>query len=222
MLGSTAVGLVLFQLLRILPLTFALLRKMGPAMTKKERSKTWMALRPLNDPGRFLHALIFSNTILFFMVIFVYSTLAPISTYVLAFCFVAMNVGYRHQFFYIFPPTPDSGGRLWLAFVNIALACMIIAELALVGYLGMKKAPVAAPLMIPLLIFTVLFVIYLRQRHFKVTRCLPLEDCRQLDLINNKDGSMNFDCAKGKYRHPALLTKELLPDNLSIEEEIVP
>ena len=43
----------------------------------------------------------------------VYATIAPLVTYFLSVFFLLLNVSYRHQFVYIYPTFPDSGGRLW-------------------------------------------------------------------------------------------------------------
>ena len=216
---STVFGLGL-EVLRTTAIVQAWLRKrVGPNLTEKERNKTWMGLRPFADPRGFLHARVSASTMLFFMVAFVYMTLSPITSYFLAFCFLAMGAGYRHQFIYIYPNLNDSGGRLWMAFVTTALICMFIAELTITGFLLLKKAPVASPLMIPLLVVSLLFVVYIHQRHFRVALHLPSEDC----LCYDEDGLLELDAVKGKYVQPALQDKELLPaedDVLLGEQEV--
>lgn len=140
-LVSTFLGQGL-ELLRVLALLIAWIRSLvGPNLTEKERNTTWMWLYPLADPWEFEYAEVLAEEILYFMVTFVYSSLAPITNFFLAFCYLLLGSGYRHQFIYIYPPTPDSGGRLWLGFIGIMQSCMLIAQITIFGYFGLKRAP---------------------------------------------------------------------------------
>lgn len=63
------------------------------------------------------------------MVMFVYSILAPITNFIMAFCFLYMSSILRHQFIYVYPSVPDSGGEIWAKCINVIIYCMLIAEL---------------------------------------------------------------------------------------------
>ena len=78
----------------------------------------------------------------------VYQTIAPISSFILGFSFLILRPFCLHQFVYIYPIMPDSGGVIWTEFIKILLVCMLIAEITIVGLMGLKKAAVATPLMI--------------------------------------------------------------------------
>lgn len=67
--------------------------------------------------------------VLNFMVLLVYAVMSPLTAFVLGFCFFYLSVAYRHQFVYIYPPTPDSGGKMWTRFINILLVCMLVAQI---------------------------------------------------------------------------------------------
>ena len=198
-----------FECLRAFPLLQVGMREtFGPNLTEKERNRVWQGLRPLSNPRSFFHARCFASVILFLMVGFVYTTIAPITCYVLAVCFLAMGSAYRNQFFFIYSTNPDSGGMLWMRFVNIALICMLVAQVTLGAYLALKQAPVAAGLMVPLIIFQILFHIWIRQRHFRVASRLPTEDSLRLDA----EGPTDFTFLKDTYKQSALKIKELEPD----------
>jgi hypothetical protein len=119
-----------------------------------------------------------------------------------------MGSAYRNQFFYIYSTNPDSGGKLWLNFVNIALICMAVAQVTLGAYLTLKKANVAAGLIFPLLVFQILFHIFIRQRHFQVAARLPTEDSLQKDA----EGLADFTFLKDSYKQSALKVKVLEPE----------
>jgi len=39
-----------------------------------------------------------------------------------------MGSAYLHQFVFIYPKNPDSGGKLWTKFIRYLLVCMLISE----------------------------------------------------------------------------------------------
>jgi hypothetical protein len=210
------------ELVRVVPVGFAFIRSfLGPHLTEKERNSTWLGLRPQADPADFQFADVVSNGILYFMVIFVYGNMAPITNWFLALCFVIMGSGYRHQLWFIYPATPDSGGKLWTGFIGIALVGMIIAEIALIGFLALKKAALAVPFMVPLLVVTLLFSAYIRQQHFLVASRLSSRAALQKDLKNHERSRLDLSFVRGKYVQPALQSKEdTFPENYGDSREI--
>ncbi len=60
---------------------------------------------------------------------------------------MVMRPAFLHQFVYIYPTLPDSGGKIWISFIRIIMVCMTVAQLTLVGLMGLKKAGIATPLM---------------------------------------------------------------------------
>jgi hypothetical protein len=172
-------------------------------------------------PGDFGFADVLSNGILYFMVVFVYGTLAPVTNWFMAFCFIIMISGYRNQLMFIYPPTPDSGGQLWIQFFGISQTMVLIAEITIFGYLSLKKATIAVPLMIPLIVITLLFNFYIRQRHFLVSQRLPSRTALKKDLQNLEKGPLDMSFVRRKYLQKALQSKDpLYPENFSVVREI--
>jgi calcium permeable stress-gated cation channel len=131
------VVMVGLELLRVTPIAFAAIRRhLGPRLTEKERKSSFFIFRPLSDPSEFPHADLLSQVVLYFTVQLVYAVIAPITSFVLAFCFLYMGAAYRHQIVYIYPTHPDSGGKLWTRFIGILISCMFIAEVT--GTLDME------------------------------------------------------------------------------------
>lgn len=209
------------ELLRVSAVATAGIRgRVGPRLTEKERETTWMGLRPICDPREFEHAQLLAGTVLYFMVYFVYATIAPITTFFLGLCFLLMGAGYRHQLVHIYPTFPDSGGKLWVAFFGILPTCMIIAEITIVGLLALKVAAVASAMMLPLLVITILFSMYINQQHFKMTERLPSRECVATDMKNREEGETEYEFLRVAYVQPELREKEVLPENVTIEREI--
>lgn len=193
------------ELLRTTALIKAGLRKcIGPRLTEKERNMPYMSCRPLNNPRDFLFAHVYSAESLHYMVLFVYTVLAPLVSYVMVFAFLILEIGNRHQFFYIYPPTPDSGGRIWMEFNTVCLICLPIAVSILFVATGLREARGAFYMFIPLLAITILFVIYILLRYYSIFIHLPSEDCAEADAMYSAECD-DFDFVMHKYRQPALL-----------------
>ena len=141
------------------------------------------------------------------MILLVYSCIAPIMSFIMALCFSLLRLTYRNQLLYIYPSTQDSGGILWEKMIRIMMSCIIIAETTLIGILSIKQGLIATTLMIPLLVITVLFSLYLGQRHYLVTGHLPSTQCKRADI--SKKGKLDFSFLKGAYDQPSLRVKEL-------------
>lgn len=211
---GTFVGMAV-ELHRILPLSMAAIRRfVGPNLTEKERSKAYLSIPSLEDPWDFQHAEVLGQTVLYFMVFWVYCTIAPLTCLFLAFCYVLLSSGYRHQFIYNYPSKPDSGGKMWSSFIIFCLIGMLIAEFTLVGLLALKKASIATPFMFPLIAITILFIFYIGIKHFYVTKHLSTRECLQLDRWNHKRGGLDLDFLRDAYLQPALQRGDVLPDNL--------
>lgn len=230
---STCVG-TMVELLRIVPLSQFVGRLLiGRRLTEKERNQNCGILKPRSVVDKFYFSRVQARFVLYFMVLFVYSSVSPLVNWFCMFFFLFLGSVYRHQFVYNYPGTPDSGGQIWLSFMHVLLACVVIAQLTLLGFLGLKKAAIAAPMMVPLLIFTILFILYLHERHFKIGRNLPARACLRQDMENIED-EVDFSSFKNEYKNPALMARFLDVDwdsgkdekkvrnkktNLSVEEE---
>jgi len=170
-------------------------------------------------PEEFGHADVLSGSVLYFMVFFVYSTIAPITCFFMGFCFLLMGACYRHQIIYVYPTVPDSGGKLWVKFISLLPMMMIMSQVILLGLLSLKLAFTSSTLMIPLIIITVLFNMYIRQMHFKMTEHLPCRIAIRQDL-KNVSNNMDFTFLDGLYVQPELRDKEILPENSTVDREI--
>ena len=216
LLVDTFISLSL-ELLRVMDIGIAIARSIvGPKLTEEERRTTFMGfLRPLADPREFQHAEILASSVLYFVVFFVYATLAPITSIFMLFCFLIMGAVYRNQFVFCYPTLPDSGGKLWIQFMQIIPTSLLIGEVTISGFLALKTAPVATALMFPLIVVTVLFNIYIRQKHFAATQFLPGCECVEADRKNNLDGPMDLSFISDRYLQPELRHKEVFPSNAS-------
>jgi hypothetical protein len=186
-------------------------RFVGPKLTAKERRKSWKMFSSLEDPPEFFHAEVLAQIILFYVVFFVYATIAPIACLFLWLCFLICESGYRYHFIHNNKTSPDSGGKLWAGFIQVLLVSMLIGQLTLMGVLGLKKAVYAVPALAPMLAITILYMILVSPRRMHVSNFLPTIQCVELDQLNSGEHS-NVDFLKGEYLQPALKHRRLFPD----------
>lgn len=206
------------ELLRISPVGTNLARQfaakiLGHNLTEKEQKETFLGLRALDDPLEYFFGReLGSKTILLQMVLYVYGCMAPLTCWFTLMIFGMLAIGFRNQFIFIYPVANDSGGKLWINFTRLSIICMIIAEIVLLAVLLLKEAYVAGFLLLPLVIVSILFDLYLKRRHYSVTQYLPLGECAAL---NQAYEMLNADCdwLKDAYLQPALRERSVLPDN---------
>lgn len=200
------------EMLRVVPVVKAFLRsKIGPNLTEKERAKTYCGLSPLSVPDDFDHASGTAQLVLYFMVLFVYCVISPIVPIITGLCFAFLGAMFRGQFIYIYANHPDSGGKVWVYFIQIMMSCMLIAQVTIFGLLGLKQAVIQTAVLVPLLIITVLFNSYIRQEHFKVAAYLPTGLCVEEDL--RRDENFDFSFVHDAYVQPPLAAKaDIHPD----------
>ena len=201
------------EYLRIYQLGIAFLRKfIGPNLTAKERRRTFGPLNTLEDPPAFWHAETFAQLILYYMVFFVYSTIAPVCSFFLLFCFWALEVGYRYQFIHNYPREFETGGKIWMHFIYFILTCMLIAEFTLIGLLVLKQSVYAGPAMGPLVAFTILFVVYVNHELANVSQHLPTYKCVAVDTKRKDSDFCVSSLCRDAYLQPSLRDPHLEPE----------
>ncbi|GKY91769.1 hypothetical protein MPSEU_000148600 [Mayamaea pseudoterrestris] len=201
------------ELTRLVPLIFAAVRRFcGPRVTPRERKRPFIGLFfPLRHISAFPQADFMSSVVLLYMVLFVYAAIAPLVSFIAAFCFLWLQVAFTNQNIFIYAPTPDSGGKLWPKAIKILLSCMLIAEIITLGILGLRQSIIAVPLMVPLIVVSALFYGYVNQQHFKVAEHLTADACMEAEMkhIGNCD---IYSIAEDEYTQPALKRKVVLPE----------
>ncbi len=210
------------ELTRVIPISLGFIRRyLGPNLTPKERSTVWLGIRPIEkyevwkdlglDPllYRLPLADVLANLMLFLIIVLSYACLSPAMCFLMSFIFKLLETCYRNQLIYVYSPDRDYGGHLWPHAVKILIICIIIAEVALFGVLGYQKGIIAAPLCLPLIVFTVLFMEFLKQQHYLVPYRLPSINC---SLEDKKNSEMSYDFLENMYVQPVLKIRQLEPE----------
>ncbi len=127
--------------------------------------------------------------------------------------FFVLSLTYRHQLIYTYSAKNDQGGVLWPRMINLLILCIFISECTLLGILTLKKGVLAAPLLIPLIVGTYVFVLYIRQQHFRIAEFVPSTICKRTDTTNKGDFDISF--LQNQYLQPSLREKTVFPENFS-------
>lgn len=207
---STCVG-PLLELFRVTALVQSVARaNLGRRLTEKERNITRGCLRPLSGVDKIYFSRLQARFPLYFLILFVYTVITPIVNWFCLALFLVVGSVYRYQFVFNYPNTPDSGGTIWLYGVRVLLACLVIAELMLIGLMSVEGERTCAYLTIPLFVVTCVFINSLDQ-FFKVAKSLPVHLCLDQDLANSAN-QVTFDEFRNKYKDPALMERYLDAD----------
>ncbi|KAF5746753.1 CSC1-like protein RXW8 isoform X1 [Tripterygium wilfordii] len=99
---------------------------------------------------------------------FTCSIMAPLILPFLLIYFILANLIYRNQILHVYESKYDSGGQYWPVVHNATIFSLVLTQIIALGVFGIKRSPVASGFTIPLVILTLLFNEYCRQR-FKPT-----------------------------------------------------
>jgi hypothetical protein len=152
--------------------------------------------------------------VLFYVVLFVYSSIAPIVPLFMAPCFIICESGYKYHFIHNQKPTPDSGGTMYKTFINVVLISMLIGQVTLMGLLALKGTVYALPSVLPLSAITVLYMAVVLPQKARVATYLPAMTCVELD--EEHEEQQHLLVGREHYLQPALLRPKVYPD---VEED---
>ncbi|PRQ53492.1 putative calcium-dependent channel, 7TM region phosphate [Rosa chinensis] len=136
-----------------------------------------------------------------------YFLLAPL---ILPFLLVYCCMGYlifRNQLLNVYAPKYETGGKLWPIVHNSTIFSLVLMHIIAIGIFGIKTLPLAASLMIPLPILTLLFNEYCRKRFLPIFKSYPVECLVKKDIEDQSDPSMDafYDKLRTAYEDPVLL-----------------
>ncbi|KAK4349427.1 hypothetical protein RND71_032182 [Anisodus tanguticus] len=137
------------ELSRIVPLIIFHLKKKYLCKTEAEIKEAWA-------PGDLGYATRFPSDMLTMTIVLCYSVIAPI---IIPFGVVYFGLGWlllRNQALKVYVPSFESYGRMWPHIHTRMLATLILYQVTMCGYFGVKKFK-ATPVLFPLPIFSLIF-----------------------------------------------------------------
>ncbi|KAL6511620.1 hypothetical protein OROGR_021217 [Orobanche gracilis] len=128
------------------------------------------------------------RVLLFGLLGFTCSILAPlILPFLLVYFFLAYLV-YRNQLLNVYVTEYDSGGLYWPIAHNTTIFSLVLTQIISLGVFGLKVSPVASAFTFPLIICTLLFHEYCRQRFHPVFVKTPAKVVIEMDRKDEECG----------------------------------
>ncbi|XP_008784823.2 CSC1-like protein ERD4 [Phoenix dactylifera] len=155
------------ELSRLVPLIIFHLKRKFLCKTEAEVKEAWA-------PGDFGYATRVPNDMLIVTVVLCYSVIAPL---IIPFGVVYFALGWliaRNQALKVYVPKYESNGRMWPHMHSRILAALIIYQVTMFGFFGLKKF-IYAPFMLPLIILSFIFAFVCKKRFYLAFYYTPLE-----------------------------------------------
>lgn len=128
--------------------------------------------------------------LLFGILGFTNSIMAPlILPFLLIYFFLAYLV-YRNQILNVYVTKYESWGRYWPVFHNTTIFSLVLTQIIALGVFGIKKSPVATAFTIPLILGTLLFNEYCRQRFYPIFKKNAAQALIEMDREDDQTGRL--------------------------------
>ncbi|ESQ29570.1 hypothetical protein EUTSA_v10023298mg [Eutrema salsugineum] len=128
--------------------------------------------------------------LLFGLLGFTNSVIAPlILPFLLIYFFLAYLI-YKNQILNVYITKYESGGQYWPIFHNTTIFSLILTQIIALGFFGLKLSTVASGFTIPLILLTLLFSEYCRQRFAPIFQKHPAQVLIDMDRADEMSGKM--------------------------------
>lgn len=95
----------------------------------------------------------------------------------------------------------------------------MIAQITIIGMLGLKRSSYSSIAMIFLLVLTMLFTYSIKREHFKLAMILSAKECAIADIANAEE-QVDWNFLRGKYVQPELQERRVTPVNALPERQL--
>lgn len=164
------------ELSRIVPLIIFHIKRKYLCKTEAEVKEAWY-------PGDLKYGTRFPGDMLIVTIVLCYSVIAPI---IIPFGVVYFGLGWlilRNQALKVYVPAYESYGKMWPHMHKRILAALIIYQLTMLGYFGVKRF-IYAPLILPAIILSLIFGYVCSKKFYRSFCDTALEvACRDLKEI---------------------------------------
>ncbi|XP_031247425.1 CSC1-like protein RXW8 isoform X2 [Pistacia vera] len=130
------------------------------------------------------------RVLLFGLIGFVCSILAPLILPLLLIYFLLAYLVYRNQIMNVYITNYESGGQYWPIAHKSTIFALVLTQIIALGVFGIKRSSVASGFIIPLIIGTLLFNAYCSQRFSPTFDKLAAQDFMEMDRRDQQDGRM--------------------------------
>lgn len=130
------------------------------------------------------------RVLLFGLLGFTCSILAPLILPFLLVYFFLGYVVYRNQIVNVYCSKYETGGQMWPIAHNATIFSLVLSQIIAIGVFGIKESPISSSFTIPLVILTLLFNEYCRQRFYPIFNKFSAQDLIELDREDERSGRL--------------------------------
>lgn len=145
---------------------------------------------PSNETLSFPYHTEIPKALLFGLLGFTCSILAPLILPILLVYFFLAYLVYRNQIINVYISKYESGGKFWPIVHNTTIFSLVLAQIIAIGVFGLKRSPVPSGFTIPLVIGTLLFNEYCRQRFRPIFENHAATVLIEMDRQDERNGRM--------------------------------
>ncbi|CAO3588215.1 unnamed protein product [Absidia cylindrospora] len=126
-------------------------------------------------PDSFNYGAGYPAPLLIFIIVLVYSTVAPIILIFGSLYFAITYVVYKYQFLYVYFRPYEAAGQLWTLVFPRIITGMIIFQLTMLGLFVLKNSYVLGGLCVPLIVLTLIFKFTIDAAYTRNSLHLPIQ-----------------------------------------------
>ncbi|KAK8969582.1 hypothetical protein KSP40_PGU002391 [Platanthera guangdongensis] len=130
------------------------------------------------------------KVLLFGLLGFTCSVLAPLILPFLLVYFFLGYVVYRNQILNVYCTRYETGGQMWPIMHNTTIFSLVLSQIIAIGVFGIKESPTSSGFTILLVIFTLLFNEYCRQRFYPIFKKFSAQDLIEMDNEDERFGRL--------------------------------
>ncbi|ORZ21490.1 hypothetical protein BCR42DRAFT_407637 [Absidia repens] len=145
-------------------------------------------------PDSFNYGAGYPAPLLIFIIVLVYSTVAPIILIFGSLYFAITYVVYKYQFLYVYFRPYEAAGQLWTLVFPRIITGMIIFQLTMLGLFVLKDSYVLSGLCVPLIVLTLIFKFTIDAAYTRNSLHLPIQLLKeQTNVEEDSDNHNNVD-----------------------------
>ncbi|KAJ8771370.1 hypothetical protein K2173_026547 [Erythroxylum novogranatense] len=168
------------EVMQLFPLLCNLIKKF--ILLDSEDSSYWLMTFPYHTEV--------PRVLLFGVIGFTCAVMAPLILPFLLFYFAMAYLVYRNQILNVYLKIYDSGGQYWPIVHNTTIFSLVLTQIIALGVFGIKESPIASGFTIPLIISTLLFNEYCRQRFLPAFRKNAAQVLIEMDRRDEDSGTL--------------------------------
>ncbi|MQM13916.1 hypothetical protein Taro_046843, partial [Colocasia esculenta] len=175
------------ELSRVVPLVIFHLKKKFLCKTEDEVKEAWA-------PGDLGYATRVPNDMLIMTIVLCYSVIAPL---IIPFGVLYFGIGWlviRNQALKVYIPSYESYGRMWPHMHTRIIAALIVYQITMIGFFGVKKF-YYAPILLPLPVLSIIFAYVCNNLFYPAFDRTPLE----VATLNQKKETPNMERVYAAY-----------------------